>query len=120
MEFSQKYLYFELLDQNELKMTHIWADASAVEVNIFNANENDFYCVDGFIEFPVTKMHGQIEGTTVNGQARKRLKKASDGSLIIISTFGPYRSRSENALSDFTHEFYRFVPFESSELVERQ
>jgi len=107
---SQRFLILEHQNSNQFDLTNIWPNGLFIEVNSFLATEGDFACSDGFIEFPVFSNYGQIEGITLNGQSRRRLRKAKDGSLIVINTFGPYKSRSSINSKEFVHEYFRFRP----------
>ena len=109
-ESSRRFLRLQQNEANQIELTHIWANGDFVEVNSFSAVESDFICANGYIEFPIVRNDGQIEGSTLNGQIRRRIRKAEDGSLIVTKTFGPLRSSSAVNSSEIVHEFYRFAP----------
>lgn len=92
----------------EITMTHTWANREKVETSVFKASEQDFDCVDGFIQFPINSVYGQLEGVKINGQNRTRARLAQDQSLIAIKSYGKYRSDSKASKSSFEYEFYRF------------
>lgn len=74
----------------------------------FIREEGDFECLNGFIVFPVSSTYGMGEGTLLNGQEKEKIALVERGDLIIISTWGPYRSKKSDVSSKFTHEFYLY------------
>jgi hypothetical protein len=104
----QSEFRFSQSTPGEITMTHLWANGEKIESSIFKASEQDFNCVDGFIQFPINSVYGQLEGVKINGQNRTRVRLAQDQSLIVVKSYGEYRSNSEASKSNFEHEFYRF------------
>ncbi len=76
----------------------------------FEASESDFICEDDVLKFPTRHSFGGIEGSSLNGQIRVGIRKAEDGALIVMRTYGIYRSRNASDTGNFKHEFYRFIP----------
>lgn len=111
-QFDMTELYFQLSQPtpNSLEVTHYWTTQPKVEVSELNRLEDDFSCVDGFVEFPIQKNYAHMEGMNLNGQSRKRMRRTVDGALVIIHTYGPFKARTKPTAERFTHEFYRFLP----------
>jgi len=74
----------------------------------FEKSEGDYFCESGILWFPERQSFGGIEGSTLNGQSRTSMRATVDGELIVLNTYGPYRSRNVNKGDGFVHEFYRF------------
>ncbi|MCR4307317.1 MAG: hypothetical protein NUV80_02050 [Candidatus Berkelbacteria bacterium] len=107
-EKSQSVLRFSQNTHGDITMTHMWANGEKVETSVFKASEQDFDCVDSFIQFPINSIYGQLEGVKINGQNRTRVRLTQDQSLVVIRAYGKYRLSSETPKNDFVHEFYRF------------
>jgi len=86
------------------------AGESVRRVYKFEKSEGDYFCESGILWFPERQSFGGIEGSTLNGQSRTSIRATVDGALIVLSTYGPYRSRNVNKGDGFVHEFYRFNP----------
>ena len=78
----------------------------------FRAEEGDFECKNGYIEFPAMSSYGMIEGMSVNSQIRNVVLRDNTGALIIQETIGPYRGDPSAARSKFKHEFLRYPLYE--------
>lgn len=74
----------------------------------FAAEEGDFECKRGYIEFPVISSFGMIEGMSVNSQNRNVVFRDNKGALIVEKTTGPYRGNPSTANSKFRHEYLQY------------
>lgn len=93
---------------NELILTVEAHDRPETVAYHFIREEGDFECLNGFIQFPVSSTYGMGEGTLLNGQEREKIALVEQGNLVVIKSWGPYRSRKSDLSSKFTHEFYLY------------
>ncbi len=104
-------IIIEQLSADIFIFSNYWADGTALSSFTFKSEEGDFHCEGGSIVFPDMTEYGQIEGAGLNGQIHKQLRRAQDGSLIAIYSFGPYKSRRQPPINSFNHQYFRFRPF---------
>jgi len=74
----------------------------------FEKADGDYFCEGGILWFPERQSFGGIEGSSMNGQSRTSIRATNDGALVVLSTYGPYRSKNMSKGVGFVHEFYRF------------
>lgn len=99
-------------DANNFYFSFAAHNANNVEYH-FRANEGDFECKDGYIEFPISGSSGMIEGMSVNSQIRNVVYRDLAGALIIQTTVGPYRGDPSIASKEFKNEFLRYPLYKS-------
>lgn len=81
----------------------------------FRADEGDFKCKDGYIEFPVISSYGMIEAMSVNYQIRNVILRDYSGALVIQETIGPYRGNPSTQAKEFKFKFLRYPKYVSTE-----
>lgn len=77
----------------------------------FRADEGDFKCKDGYIEFPIIRSYGMIEAMSVNYQIRNVVIRDDSGALVIQETIGPYRGDPATAAKEFKYKFLRYPQY---------
>jgi hypothetical protein len=104
---SANQFLLQQVDSSNFTMAYLTPRSNLVEY-LFNADNDDFKCNEGYIEFPVFISYGMLEGQSVNAQVRSILFKDENGALIVRRTIGPYRKYLVNTKNTFTDEFLRF------------
>lgn len=107
---SNRFL-IKQLDADNFYLSFTTQKSSVVEYH-FQAEEGDFECKDGYIEFPIIGRSGMIEGKSVNSQIRNVVFRENAGALIVQKTIGPYRGDASTADKKFKHEFLRYQLYE--------
>ena len=74
----------------------------------FRADEGDFKCKSGYIEFPVTSSYGMIEAKLANYQIRNVLLRDDSGALVVQETIGPYRGNTSTETKGFKYKILRY------------
>lgn len=74
----------------------------------FSRNEGDFDCQDGSLSFPTITYYGGGEFTNMNVQSRVKIQMLESGSLLVIKSYGPYRSRNKILSDSFTYQYFRY------------
>lgn len=103
---EHKHLAIDQPDDSIFVFTNFSDDGSKEFEKTFVQSEGDFFCKDGFLEFPQSGDYGVLEGMTVNGQMARRMRLTEEGDLVIIKSNGPHRSAKADVAVEFTHRFY--------------
>ncbi|HLF29424.1 MAG TPA: hypothetical protein VI566_00185 [Xanthomonadales bacterium] len=82
--------------------------ATAISKSHFRADEGDFECHRGYIEFPTLVSYATTEGGSTNFQVRNVLFVDETGALVIQSTRGPYRGSQSQMAREVSYEFFRY------------
>ena len=111
VQIDSNTLHIRQPDADNLYFVYVTHKSSIVEDHL-NADEGDFKCKSGYLEFPRFRSYGMIEGMSVNSQIRNVILRDNEGGLIIQQTVGPYRGDPSASVDKFSYKFLRFSAVE--------
>lgn len=76
----------------------------------FDSKRGDFACEGGFVVLPRTTIYGGYEWGSINLQQSVRLRKTTDGSLIVYEQSGPFKATVTKHATDIRHRYFKFKP----------
>jgi len=107
---TEKYIQLNMPRSAILQIRTVHPSGSKINIHQYSSEDGSFRCLDGFLVFKNKIYDGQIEGMNLNGQTQTKLNRAKDGALIVLESYGPFRSNKKNYQKQFSHRFYRFEP----------
>lgn len=106
---NSESIVIDQITDSSIELRQWTLDGESIEVSKFEMESDHFHCKKGVLKFPKYQHFGMIEGITLNVQVQVQVRKADDGSLIMIWSRGPYRGAADTAQSKFIFHFYRFT-----------